>query len=197
MASTTLMSALATACLLLIVLALSEARPILTTLHESSTAETVVLHHTMLPAANFSIAVDISRQPALQSATAFDTSKDDLAAHVVTPQAMGLGDCHTSDIVIEQDEVVGVGLPTFQVQITNVCTNPVCSISFLVVHCGLFHTGDVLVDPKVFKRLDASKGTCIVNDGQVIPNAGTITFRYREIWKEPITFLSARVFCHG
>jgi hypothetical protein len=107
------------------------------------------------------------------------------------------GDCRTSDIIIEQFEVSGVGLPTFQVKITNTCTNPRCSISFLIVNCGLFHSGGSLVDPQVFRRLDAAQGTCIVNDGKQIRNADTITFRYKEIWMQPITFRSARVFCHA
>ena len=140
-------------------------------------------HSPILPANLTTRVDDISSSQASQTTT---TLQPELA-----------GDCHTSDIIIEQDEVSGVGLPTFQVQITNSCTNPRCSISFIIVQCGLFHSGEALVNPKVFRRLDPVRGTCIVNDGQPIRNADTIIFRYNEIWKQPIRFLSARIFCHA
>ena len=171
----------------LFVLSLCEASRAIPQLHElSADAESPVLL-----GSNGSAAVDITGvQPASGAL------KSEPAAHV-TPRALLEGDCRTSDIIIEQFEVSGVGLPTFQVRFTNTCTNPRCSISFLIVNCGQFHTGDILVNPKVFRRLDVAQGTCIVNDGQQIRNADTITFQYREIWKQTITFRSARVFCHA
>ena len=178
----------------LFVLALCEAsRAIPSLRHElSADAESLVLHGAM-PAANGSVAVNITSAQLARTASAVTPEP----AAQATPRALLEGDCRTSDIIIEQFEVSGVGLPTFQVRFTNTCTNPRCSISFLIVNCGQFHTGDILVNPKVFRRLDVAQGTCIVNDGQQIRNADTITFQYREIWKQTITFRSARVFCHA
>jgi hypothetical protein len=173
-------SALAAACMLLFVLSLCEASRAIPQLHGLA-----------ILGANGSVAVDITGAQSASGAL-----KSEPAAQV-TPRALLEGDCRTSDIIIEQFEVSGVGLPTFQVRFTNTCTNPRCSISFLIVNCGQFHTGDILVNPKVFRRLDVAQGTCIVNDGQQIRNADTITFQYREIWKQTITFRSARVFCHA
>ncbi|KAG0620365.1 hypothetical protein M758_4G210500 [Ceratodon purpureus] len=183
------------ACLVIFILAAFcvASRPIDLPLHEPAIAETPVLNDTS-PLTSISTAADITPKPALQSVRYIDTAKDELAANVKT-QAWVEGDCRLSDIEIKQGMVSTVGLPIFKVQVSNLCTNPRCSISSVIVHCGLFHTGGMLVNPKVFRRLDASKGTCIVNDGQQIPNADTISFEYKEIWVQKITFLSGRLNC--
>lgn len=105
--------------------------------------------------------------------------------------------CKGSDIKINQEEISGVGLPTWQVRIINECTNPSCTISNVIVQCGLFHSGLILVNPMIFRRLDAKQGTCIVNNGRTIGRMETITFKYREIWMEPLRYRSARISCVG
>ena len=183
-------SALAAACMSLFLLALCEASRVIPQLHEVTADVQIPVLQGVIPA---SAAVGIT---SAQPARAVGAVKSEPVAQV-TPRALLERDCKTSNIIIEQFEISGVGLPTFQVKITNTCTNPRCSISFLIVNCGLFHSGGSLVDPHVFRRLDAAQGTCIVNDGKQIPNADIITFRYKEIWMQPITFRSAHVFCHA
>lgn len=100
--------------------------------------------------------------------------------------------CQARDIDIRQDETSGVGIPTFTVQITNSCTNPRCTISNVIVNCGQFHSPN-LVNPNKFKRY--GPGTCIVNNGGVVPNAGIVTFEYREIWRQNLSLQSAKVTC--
>lgn len=114
-------------------------------------------------------------------------------ATVVTPQAGG-APCHPIDINVQQGEVSGVGIPIWEVQVINQCTNPLCAISQVIVQCGAFHSS-TFVNPKVFRRLDTKAGTCIVNDGNVILNAETVTFQYSEIVKQPMTLKSAKVVC--
>jgi len=114
-------------------------------------------------------------------------------ASTVSPQELK-GPCHPSDINIQQGEISGVGIPIWQVQIINSCTNPMCTISEVIVQCGAFHS-PTLVNPHLFRRLDPKAGTCIVNDGNKIGNAQTVTFQYSEIMKEPLTLKSVKVTC--
>ncbi|XP_024360232.1 protein TAPETUM DETERMINANT 1 isoform X1 [Physcomitrium patens] len=66
------------------------------------------------------------------------------------------------------------GIPTFSVQIFNLCTVG-CPISNVHVACGWFASAK-LVNPKVFRRLKYND--CLVNDGNPIPYGDSITFQY-------------------
>ena len=105
------------------------------------------------------------------------------------------GSCTAFDISVSQGEASGVGLPTWAVQIVNTCINPKCSISDVIVQCGRFHSGS-FVNPNVFRLLDSSQGTCIVNNGNVIGNGEVLTFQYQEEFEEPLRLKSAKVYCN-
>ena len=66
------------------------------------------------------------------------------------------------------------GIPTFSVQIFNLCTVG-CPISDVHVACGWFASAK-LVNPKVFRRVKFND--CLVNDGNPIPYGDSITFQY-------------------
>nr|XP_024403645.1 protein TAPETUM DETERMINANT 1-like isoform X2 [Physcomitrium patens] len=66
------------------------------------------------------------------------------------------------------------GIPTFSVQIFNLCTVG-CPISNVHVACGWFASAK-LVNPKVFRRVKYND--CLVNDGNPIPYGDSITFQY-------------------
>ena len=104
--------------------------------------------------------------------------------------------CTVWDIKIDQGQASGVGLPTWAVQITNTCVDPRCSISNVVVQCGQFHSAS-FVNPGVFRRLDPTQGTCIVNNGNAVGNGEMIAFQYQEDFMEPLSLKSARVSCSG
>jgi len=130
-------------------------------------------------------------RPTLRESEA--SAKHAAANATVSPQELQ-GPCHPSDINIQQGEISGVGIPLWQVQIINLCTNTRCTISEVIVQCGAFHS-PTLVNPHLFRRLDPNAGTCIVKDGNQLDNAQTVTFQYREIMKEALTLKSAKVTC--
>lgn len=66
------------------------------------------------------------------------------------------------------------GIPTFSVQIFNLCTVG-CPISNVHVACGWFASAK-LINPKVFRRLNFND--CLVNDGKPIAYGDSITFQY-------------------
>jgi hypothetical protein len=66
------------------------------------------------------------------------------------------------------------GIPTYSVQIFNLCTVG-CPLSNVHVACGWFASAK-FVNPKVFRRLKFND--CLVNDGNPIPNGDSISFQY-------------------
>lgn len=104
--------------------------------------------------------------------------------------------CQATDISVAQGQISGDKIPRFQVQITNTCTDHLCTISNIVVNCGRFSSAN-FVNPKVFRRLDVNAGTCLVNDGRSIEGGQGITFTYDEILRQPMSLKSAKVSCLG
>ncbi|KAH9543182.1 hypothetical protein CY35_13G049800 [Sphagnum magellanicum] len=100
--------------------------------------------------------------------------------------------CTKLDISLHQGQEGTVGgIPTFGVEITNVCTGG-CPISDVHVACGDFASA-MLVNPAVFRRL--SLNDCLVNNGNPISNGDMIRFEYDNSFMYPMHVLSA-VTCH-
>ena len=72
-----------------------------------------------------------------------------------------------TNISVAQGHISNDKIPRFEVQITNTCTVRLCIISNIVVKCGHYSSANFL-NPKVFRRLDVSVGTCLTNDGRSI-----------------------------
>ena len=104
--------------------------------------------------------------------------------------------CQATDISVAQGQISGDKIPRFEVQITNTCTDHLCTISNIVVNCGRFSSAN-FVNPKVFRRLDVDAGTCLANDGRSIEAGQGITFTYDEIFRQPMSLKSAKVSCLG
>ncbi|KAG0580887.1 hypothetical protein KC19_4G207800 [Ceratodon purpureus] len=111
------------------------------------------------------------------------------------PELIGAS-CTARDVKIYQGQTSTVGLPTYAVQISNTCLDPRCTISNVIVQCGLFHSA-MFVNPAVFRRLDSTQGTCIVKNGNAMGHGEIVAFKYQENFKERLQLQSAKVTCSG
>ncbi|KAI3878719.1 hypothetical protein MKX03_007181 [Papaver bracteatum] len=78
------------------------------------------------------------------------------------------------------------GIPTYTIEIMNVCVSG-CDISRIYLSCGWFSSSR-LINPRLFKRIRYND--CIVNDGKPLPNAATLSFRYANTFRYPISVSS-------
>ncbi|CAK9209921.1 unnamed protein product [Sphagnum jensenii] len=102
------------------------------------------------------------------------------------------GTCTKLDInLVQGQEGTTGGIPTFGVEITNVCTGG-CPISDVHVACGDFASA-MLVNPAMFRRL--SLNDCLVNNGNPISDGDMIRFEYDNSFMYPMHVQSA-VTCH-
>ncbi|XP_002969724.2 TPD1 protein homolog 1 isoform X1 [Selaginella moellendorffii] len=98
--------------------------------------------------------------------------------------------CTTSDISIFQGQSAPLpnGIPTFTVQIINLCLHD-CSMSAVHVSCGWF-ASTKLVNPKIFRRLKYDD--CLVNDGKAIKGGDSVNFQYANSFEYPMKVSSAK-----
>ncbi|KAL3818536.1 hypothetical protein ACJIZ3_004441 [Penstemon smallii] len=96
--------------------------------------------------------------------------------------------CSKSDIVISQGatEPLPSGIPTYTVEIMNVCVSG-CDISSIHLNCGWFSSAR-LVNPRVFKRVRFDD--CLVNDGKPLTNGRTLSFQYANTFRYPLSVSS-------
>ncbi|XP_051148009.1 protein TAPETUM DETERMINANT 1-like [Andrographis paniculata] len=123
-----------------------------------------------------------------------DNNKDDDEEEEnprVEPSRIWSDKCSKSDIVISQGatEALPNGIPTYTVEIMNVCPNG-CDISAVHLSCGWFSSAR-LVNPRVFKRLGFDD--CLVNDGKPLVNGRTLSFQYANTF--PFHFSVSSVTC--
>ncbi|KAK4395576.1 TPD1 protein1 [Sesamum angolense] len=106
----------------------------------------------------------------------------------VEPNRIWGDKCSKSDIVISQGatEPLPNGIPTYTVEIMNVCVSG-CDISSIHVSCGWFSSAR-LVNPRVFKRLRYDD--CLVNDGKPLVNGRTLSFQYANTFPYPLSVSS-------
>ncbi|GAB2224739.1 hypothetical protein Droror1_Dr00005509 [Drosera rotundifolia] len=78
------------------------------------------------------------------------------------------------------------GIPTYTVQIQNVCITG-CSICNIHLSCGWFSTAR-LIDPNVFRRVDYDD--CVVNNGDPLGPGESVSFQYANSFSYPLSVLS-------
>ena len=96
--------------------------------------------------------------------------------------------CSKDDIVIYQGTTTPLpnGIPSFTVQIMNVCVSG-CSISNIHVSCGWFSSVR-LINPTVFRRLYYND--CLVNDGEPLGPGECLSFEYANSFSYPLSVSS-------
>ncbi|KAI4332649.1 hypothetical protein L6164_017541 [Bauhinia variegata] len=96
--------------------------------------------------------------------------------------------CSEKDIEISQAPTPPLpnGIPTYTVEISNICASG-CNISNIHVSCGWFSSA-ILVNPRIFKRL--LYGDCLVNNGSTLPNGRTVSFKYAQGLRYPLSVSS-------
>ncbi|KAH6831534.1 tapetum determinant protein [Perilla frutescens var. hirtella] len=106
----------------------------------------------------------------------------------VEPNRIWSDKCSKSDIVISQGatEPLPNGIPTYTVEIMNTCVSG-CDITAIHLSCGWFSSAR-LVNPHVFKRLRV--GDCLVNDGKPLLNGRTLSFKYANTFRYPLSVSS-------
>lgn len=97
-------------------------------------------------------------------------------------------ECSKDDIVILQGTTSPLpnGIPTYTVQILNVCVSG-CSISNIHVSCGWFSSVR-LINPSVFRRLYYDD--CLVNDGEPVAPGECLSFQYSNSFSYPLSVSS-------
>ncbi|CAM6122985.1 unnamed protein product [Calypogeia fissa] len=100
--------------------------------------------------------------------------------------------CASQDLSLTQGSVVSTsGIPTFDVQIVNLCG--VCAMAEIHVACGNWASATP-VDPFVFTRLGYND--CLVNNGAPLSSQGSVSFQYSNSAMYPMSITSASTECH-
>ncbi|KAK4484997.1 hypothetical protein RD792_007604 [Penstemon davidsonii] len=79
------------------------------------------------------------------------------------------------------------GIPTYTVEIENVCVSGSCIISDIHLSCEWFSSARV-IDPKIFRRVRYND--CLVNDGQPLNPGESLSFQYANTFKYPLSVSS-------
>ncbi|EOY28954.1 Tapetum determinant 1, putative isoform 2 [Theobroma cacao] len=97
--------------------------------------------------------------------------------------------CTKDDIVILQGSTAPLpnGIPSYSVEIVNVCADLGCSISNIHVSCGWFSSVR-LINPTVFRRLHYDD--CLVNDGEALGPEQCLSFEYSNSFSYPLSVTS-------
>ncbi|KAL7130448.1 hypothetical protein ABFS83_13G135000 [Erythranthe nasuta] len=101
----------------------------------------------------------------------------------------GARPCSKENILVYQGATSPMpnGIPTYTVDIQNVCLSGSCSISGIHVSCGWFSSAR-LVNPRIFRRIDYDD--CLVNDGEALNPGEALTFQYANTFKYPLSVSS-------
>ncbi|KAK1350609.1 protein TAPETUM DETERMINANT 1-like [Heracleum sosnowskyi] len=83
------------------------------------------------------------------------------------------------------------GIPTYTVEVQNICVSGHCTIANIHLNCGWFSSAR-LINPSVFRRL--SYNDCLVNNGQPLGPGQTITFQYANTYAYPMAISSVACF---
>lgn len=99
--------------------------------------------------------------------------------------------CGPSDLSLTQGPLPSTGgIPTFDVQIVNLCGS--CAMSQIHVACGNWASATP-VNPYVFTRL--SYNDCLVNNGAALSSQGSVSFQYANSAMYPMSITSASSKC--
>ncbi|KAL1559985.1 TPD1 protein 1 [Salvia divinorum] len=108
------------------------------------------------------------------------------------PDRIGMGGemhCSKDSILVFQGQTTPLpnGIPTYTVDVENVCISDSCTISDIHLSCSWFSSART-INPAVFRRLDYDD--CLVNDGQPLYPGQTVSFQYAETYKYPLAVSS-------
>ncbi|KAL8469203.1 hypothetical protein ACS0TY_032147 [Phlomoides rotata] len=109
-----------------------------------------------------------------------------------SPNRIGMGvgpQCSKNSILVFQGPTSPLpnGIPTYSVDIQNVCMSDSCSIAEIHVSCGWFSSAR-LIDPSVFRRVNYND--CLVNDGRPLVPGDALSFQYANTYKYPMSVTS-------
>lgn len=105
----------------------------------------------------------------------------------------GARGCASQDLTLIQGPVSSTsGIPTFSVQIINLCGN--CALGAIHVACGNWASATP-VDPYIFTRL--AYNDCLVNNGKPLMSQGSISFQYSNSAMYPMSIVSANNECNN
>ncbi|CAK9156815.1 unnamed protein product [Ilex paraguariensis] len=79
------------------------------------------------------------------------------------------------------------GIPTYTVQIQNVCFSGSCSISNIHISCGWFSSAR-LINPRIFRRIYYND--CLVNNGECLSPGESLSFQYANSFQYPMSVSS-------
>ncbi|KAI3951753.1 hypothetical protein MKW98_013811, partial [Papaver atlanticum] len=93
--------------------------------------------------------------------------------------------CSKDDIAVYQGPTTPLpnGIPTYTVQILNLCLSEGCSISNIHVSCGWFSSAR-LINPRLFRRQNYDD--CLVNNGEAIGPGDSLSFQYANSFQYPL-----------
>lgn len=102
---------------------------------------------------------------------------------------VGAATCSTGDIEIYQGQTTPLpnGIPTYTVQVLNVCVSGGCSISNIHLSCGWFSSAR-LINPNLFRRI--CYDDCLVKDGNAMGPGEIISFQYANSFPFPLSVSS-------
>ncbi|KAK4439460.1 TPD1 protein1 [Sesamum alatum] len=99
------------------------------------------------------------------------------------------GQCSKDSILVFQGATSPLpnGIPTYTVEIQNVCLSESCSISDIHLSCGWFSSAR-LINPSIFKRIGYDD--CLVNDGEPLNPGESLSFQYANTFMYPLSVSS-------
>ncbi|KVH96759.1 hypothetical protein Ccrd_001150 [Cynara cardunculus var. scolymus] len=102
--------------------------------------------------------------------------------------------CSEKDIYIFQSPTTPLpnGIPTYTVEIHNVCITDTCTISDIHLSCGWYSSAR-LINPNIFRRI--AYNDCLVNNGNPTTPGQTISFQYANTFPYPMTLASYTCNC--
>ncbi|KAI3849444.1 hypothetical protein MKX03_030840, partial [Papaver bracteatum] len=111
--------------------------------------------------------------------TASDRSVDERVSNRISEA------CSKDDIAVYQGPTTPLpnGIPTYTVQILNLCLSEGCSISNIHVSCGWFSSAR-LINPRLFRRQNYDD--CLVNNGDAIGPGDSLSFQYANSFQYPL-----------
>ncbi|CDP22272.1 unnamed protein product [Coffea canephora] len=97
--------------------------------------------------------------------------------------------CSKDNILVFQGQTKRMfnGIPTYTVEVQNVCDSASCSISNIHLSCGWFSSAR-LINPQIFRRLGYND--CLVKDGQALNPGESLTFQYANSFSYPLSVSS-------
>ncbi|KAI3466500.1 hypothetical protein Pfo_023163 [Paulownia fortunei] len=99
------------------------------------------------------------------------------------------GPCSKDKILVFQGATSALpsGIPTYTVEIQNVCLSGSCSISNIHLRCGWFSSAR-LINPRIFRRIKYDD--CLVNNGEALNPGEALSFQYANTFKYPLSVSS-------